>query len=94
MPIISALGRLMQEDCDFEASLSCVARVYIVRSCLINKQKERLQGCSSVVGFLPTMCKAPGSIPSTERQGEGDGEKGAIALFLFIFLFFSRFGKH
>jgi hypothetical protein len=36
LPVISALGRLRQEDCEFKASLS-----YIVRTCLKKNKTEK-----------------------------------------------------
>jgi hypothetical protein len=36
MPVIPALGRCKQEDCEFEASLGCIAR-----HCLKKRKKKR-----------------------------------------------------
>jgi hypothetical protein len=60
-PIISALRRLWQEDCQFEANL-CDTGKHCVK-----KQKAIGLECSLVVECLPSICETLGPTPLMQK---------------------------
>jgi hypothetical protein len=68
MSIIPALGRLKQEDEEFEASLNYMVRAYLKQTNKQNNFKSPNREAGDVaqaVEYLPRKCKALSSNPST-----------------------------
>jgi hypothetical protein len=71
MPIIPTLGRLGQEDCDFEASLS-----YTVRLCLKKSKQNKQKLCTTHNTLDQPVLESTAKELRTVRPGGQNGRDG------------------
>jgi hypothetical protein len=72
MPVIPALRRLRQKNCQFETSL--VPGLPGLHTEILSQKKPTGLGCSSVVAHLPSLHEALGSISVPKKKKQNNNK--------------------